>query len=67
MSYRDLYQEDCTAPKAYDNIPMPQGGYFGNQGWICPKCGRVYSPYTSMCPNCGKKEYTTTNEPNIIY
>lgn len=22
-------------------------------GWICPKCGRVYSPYTSRCSFCG--------------
>ena len=22
---------------------------FGQQGWICPKCGRVYSPFTQMC------------------
>ena len=19
------------------------------EGWICPKCGRVYSPFTKMC------------------
>ena len=25
---------------------------YGNHGWVCPKCGRVYSPYTSMCSFC---------------
>ena len=24
----------------------PYNGIFGQQGWICLKCGRVYSPYT---------------------
>ena len=24
-----------------------------NQGWVCPKCGRVYSPTTPMCYYCG--------------
>lgn len=27
-------------------------GFFGQHGWICPKCGRVYSPFTMMCPYC---------------
>ena len=22
------------------------------QGWECPKCGRVYSPTTPMCSHC---------------
>lgn len=39
----------------------PYNGLFGQQGWICPKCGRVYSPFTQMCLYC-KGE--TTNTPN---
>lgn len=22
------------------------------EGWICPKCGRVFSPFTISCPYC---------------
>lgn len=28
----------------------------GMQGWICPKCGRVYSPHQFMCYYCGNQE-----------
>lgn len=35
-------------------------GMFGQQGWICPKCGRVYSPYIQMCPYCGGKNSHNT-------
>ena len=34
-------------------------GIFSMKGWECPKCGRVYSPYTSMCPYCKNNEYKT--------
>lgn len=27
-------------------------------GWVCPKCGRVYSPYTTMCIYCGGNSNT---------
>ena len=33
-----------------------------NYGWICPKCGRVYSPTTNQCLFCGG-----TYSPNIVY
>lgn len=33
------------------------------KGWECPKCGRVYSPSTSMCHYCGAdtKTFATAN------
>lgn len=34
------------------------------QGWQCPICKRVYSPFTNMCLYCGKKEIQVTTLPN---
>ena len=31
----------------------------GLTGWICPKCGRCYSPFTSMCSYCGNGDMFT--------
>ena len=39
----------------------PNYEFFAPQGWVCPKCGRVYSPTTSMCQYCGG-----TNRPPTI-
>lgn len=41
-------------------------GLFAQQGWQCPICKRVYSPFTSMCLYCGKKETSTINELQTI-
>lgn len=44
---------------------QPQPGDFNphkEYGWICPKCGRVYSPSTSQCFHCGGGF-----SPNIVY
>lgn len=30
------------------NTPMIPYQY----GWICPKCGSVFAPHISQCPNC---------------
>ena len=34
-----------------------------NYGWICPKCGRVFSPSTASCSHCGNE--TTFTLPAI--
>jgi ribosomal protein S27AE len=38
---------------------------FTQQGWECPKCGKVYSPTTIMCFYCPQtvKTNITTNTP----
>lgn len=36
----------------YKSVSQEWNGLFGQHGWICPKCGRVYSPFTMMCPYC---------------
>ena len=44
---------------------------FGRQGWICPKCGRVYAPDTAMCFYCNGNNHvmpaTTTTTTTKDY
>lgn len=43
---------------------------WGPIGWTCPKCGRTYSPSTSMCLYCHDPRVvwaTTTAKPEWIY
>lgn len=35
--------------------------YQENRGWICPRCGRVYSPSTTECWECNKKNVFPCN------
>lgn len=40
---------------------------FAQQGWQCPICKRVYSPFTPWCLICGNAEtYTTTGQTVTI-
>lgn len=33
---------------------------FAQQGWQCPLCKRVYSPFTPCCFHCGAEGMTKT-------
>ena len=34
------------------------------RGWVCPKCGRVYSPNIPMCYYCGGNNTQIYTSPN---
>ena len=35
--------------------------FLAQQGWQCPICKRVYSPFTPCCFNCGAEGITKTS------
>lgn len=45
----DLFQTDYTYLQSYP------------QGWVCPKCGRVYNPLMMMCTYCVPQVTVITN------
>lgn len=45
--------------KQESSVINPYNGMFEQQGWICPKCGRVYSPFTQMCLYCNPNNTNT--------
>ena len=58
---RDGIQLQQTNEDLQNNIiePPKEKNKGGMMGWICPKCGRCYSPFTSMCSYCGNNNYNT--------
>lgn len=35
-------------------------------GWICPKCGRVYAPFVMACVECNEKAMKAAEESGAI-
>ena len=36
-------------------------------GWVCPKCGSVWSPFTSQCGNCATSTISYTTQDGIYW
>lgn len=49
------------------DVPGDSFKYWGQQGWVCPKCGAVLSPWTSECPHCSPGLNKITTSPNTNY
>lgn len=36
------------------------------QGWVCPKCGRVYAPFVAECHSCNQAIGSTNIAPTKV-
>lgn len=36
------------------------------EGWLCPKCGRVYAPFVAECP-CFREQVIQKIAPRVSY
>lgn len=49
ISTAGLHEAHCPLAHRIEAEPKPTAPL---QGWMCPRCGRCYSPFTSMCGAC---------------
>ena len=52
----------CTCNENNYNLNRDLSNVFisGNQGWVCPKCNRVFSPSVFECVYCNNINITST-------
>ena len=54
--YGELQSGELSKVNTINNQPI-----IAQQGWQCPICGRVYSPFTPMCYYCGGEQKIETS------
>lgn len=54
--YGELQSGELSKVNTINNQPTVV-----QQGWQCPICGRVYSPFTPMCYYCGGEQKIETS------
>lgn len=68
VDYQNIRSIQYMVDNKINNTAMTEKGFTNcMQGWECPKCGRVYSPYTHMCPYCGPKHSNETVTTDLPY
>lgn len=54
--YYRISEKDAL--KAIEIARNEKNNAVGMQGLVCPKCGRVYSPFRTMCDYCMNQNYS---------
>ena len=66
INYVPYEDSSTTAWPSHKAPAHPSVDTYGQQGWICPRCGRVNAPWVMTCP-CKSNAYIFKEEKPITY